>query len=132
GALRDKLTFFVDELFDSSAYRETPLLRGAYFTSGTQEGAPADLLFEEMANALNLRPQVYESREDEKKSYFLHDMLMRVVFEDRALATASAAELARQQWRRRLTTSGLFASALVGTALSIDACQHNLNALEST
>jgi type VI secretion system protein ImpL len=132
GALKDKLTFFVDELFDSSAYRETPLLRGAYFTSGTQEGAPADLLFEEMANALNLRPQVYESREEEKKSYFLHDMLMRVVFEDRSLATASTVALARQQLKRRLTTSGLFASALVGTALSIDACQHNLNALQST
>jgi len=132
GALKDKLTFFVDELFDSSAYRETPLLRGAYFTSGTQEGAPADLLFEEMANALNLRPQVYESREEEKKSYFLHDMLMRVVFEDRSLATASTVELARQQLKRRITTSGLFASALVGTALSIDACQHNLNALEAT
>jgi type VI secretion system protein ImpL len=132
GALKDKLTFFVDELFDSSAYRETPLLRGAYFTSGTQEGAPADLLFEEMANALNLRPQVYESREEEKKSYFLHDMLMRVVFEDRALATASTVELSRLQLRRRLTTSGLFVSALLGTALSIDACQHNLNALQST
>ncbi len=132
GALKEKLTFFVDELFDSSAYRETPLLRGAYFTSGTQEGAPADLLFEEMANALNLRPQVYESREEEKKSYFLHDMLMRVVFEDRSLATASTVELARQQLKRRITTSGLFASALVGTALSIDACQHNLNALEAT
>ncbi|HTV19347.1 MAG TPA: type VI secretion system membrane subunit TssM, partial [Polyangiaceae bacterium] len=132
GALKDKLTFFVDELFDSSAYRETPLLRGAYFTSGTQEGAPADLLFEEMANAVNLRPQVYETREEEKKSYFLHDMLMRVVFEDRALATASSVELARQQWKRRCTTGGLFASALLGTLLSVDACQHNLNALQST
>lgn len=132
GALKERLTFFVDELFDSSAYRETPLLRGAYFTSGTQEGAPADLLLEDMANALNLRPQIYERREEEKKSYFLHDMLMRVVFKDHALATASSVELVRQQWRRRLTTGGLAASALVGATLSIDACQHNLNALQST
>jgi type VI secretion system protein ImpL len=132
GALKDKLTFFVDELFDASAYRETPLLRGAYFTSGTQEGSPADLLFEEMADALNLRPQLYESREKEKKSYFLHDMLMRVVFEDRTLATTSAVELTRRHWRRRLSTSGLFASALLGTLLSADACQHNLQALRHT
>ena len=132
GALKEKLTFFVDELFDSSAYRETPLLRGAYFTSGTQEGSPADLLFEDMADALNLRPQLYESREEEKKSYFLHDMLMRVVFEDRALATTSAVELTRQHWKRRLSTGGLFASALVGTALCSDACQHNLHAIQHT
>jgi len=132
GALKDKLTFFVDELFDASAYRETPLLRGAYFTSGTQEGSPADLLFEEMADALNLRPQLYESREEEKKSYFLHDMLMRVVFEDRALATISAVELTRQHWKRRSITTGLFASALLGTVLSTDSCQHNLHALEQT
>jgi type VI secretion system protein ImpL len=132
GALKDKLTFFVDELFDASAYRETPLLRGAYFTSGTQEGSPADLLFEEMADALNLRPQLYESREEEKKSYFLHDMLMRVVFEDRALATTSALELTRQHYKRRSITAGLFASALLGTVLSTDSCQHNLHALEQT
>jgi type VI secretion system protein ImpL len=132
GALKDKLSLFVDELFDASAYRETPLLRGAYFTSGTQEGSPADLLFEEMADALNLRPQLYESREQEKKSYFLHDMLMRVVFEDRALATTSALELKRQHGRRRAITTGLLASALLGTVLSTDSCQHNLHALQQT
>jgi type VI secretion system protein ImpL len=132
GALEKKLTLFVDELFDASAYRETPLLRGAYFTSGTQEGSPADLLFEEMADALNLRPQVYERREEERKSYFVHDMLMRVVFEDRALATASASELSRRHWNRRLGTGGLLASALLGTVLTTDACRHNLHALQHT
>jgi type VI secretion system protein ImpL len=132
GALKEKLSFFVDELFDASAYRETPLLRGAYFTSGTQEGSPADLLFEDMADALNLRPEVYESRGEEKKSYFLHDMLMHVVFEDRALASASALELTRQHWKRRLSTGGLFASALAGMVLSIESCQHNLGALRHT
>ncbi|MET0389588.1 MAG: type VI secretion system membrane subunit TssM [Polyangiales bacterium] len=131
-ALKDKLTFFVDELFDASAYRETPLLRGVYFTSGTQEGAPADLLFEHIAGALELRPPTYERREDEQKSYFLHDMLMRVVFEDRALATTSEGELVRQHWRRRAVSSALFASALVGTLLATDACQHNLHAIEHT
>ena len=94
----DLPTFFVDELFDASAYRETPLLRGAYFTSGTQEGSPADLLFEEMADALNLRPQLYESREEEKKSYFLHDMLVRVVFED-ATDPRSGEPLKIPQWQ---------------------------------
>jgi type VI secretion system protein ImpL len=131
GALKDKLTFFVDELFDASAYRETPLLRGAYFTSGTQEGAPADLLYEEIAGALELRPTDHESR-DEKKSYFLHDMLMRVVFEDRALATTASHELVRQHWKRRLLTSSLFAGSALLTTLATDSCQHNLQAIAHT
>ncbi|HET6335151.1 MAG TPA: type VI secretion system membrane subunit TssM, partial [Polyangiales bacterium] len=132
GALKEKLTCFVDELFDASAFRETPLLRGAYFTSGTQEGAPADLLLEDIADALELRPQQFERREQEKKSYFLHDMLMRVVFEDRALATTSEVELVRQHWRRRAVTSALFMSAALGTLGSTNSCQHNLRGISHT
>ncbi|MEY4580128.1 MAG: hypothetical protein RL701_4831 [Pseudomonadota bacterium] len=130
-ALKDKLTYFVEELFDASAYRETPLLRGAYFTSGTQEGAPADLLYEDMAEALDLRPAQTESR-DEKKGYFLHDMLMRVVFEDRALATTSENELTRLQWRRRALTTALFASAALVGMFSTDSCQRNARAIDGT
>ena len=130
-ALKERLTLFVDELFDASAYRETPLLRGAYFTSGTQEGAPADLLFEDIAGALKLRPPQYESRE-EKKGYFLHDMLLRVVVEDRALATTSEHELLRQHWKRRVSTSALFVAAALGTTLTADACQRNLQDITRT
>jgi type VI secretion system protein ImpL len=129
--LRDKLVTFVDELFEESAYGETPILRGGYFTSGTQEGAPADLLLEDMAQALNVRPPLQETTA-EKKSYFLHDMLVDVVFADSNLATASQAELLRQQKLRTRWTSGLFAGAVLVPLVSGVSCQLNLDALDDT
>jgi type VI secretion system protein ImpL len=128
--LSDKLSIFVDELFEESAYGEAPFLRGAYFTSGTQEGAPADLLLEEMG-AMNVRP-VGEENEGEKKSYFLHDMLMNVVFQDRDMATASHSELLRQQKRRRAWTSGLFAAAALLAIFPTFSCRQNLDSLART
>ncbi|MET0339610.1 MAG: type VI secretion system membrane subunit TssM [Polyangiales bacterium] len=130
-ALKEKLTVFVDELFDDSAYGETPLLRGAYFTSGTQESTPADLLLADLASALDVRPVAAE-QEGEKKSYFLHDMLMRVVFEDRALATASHAEMRRSGMRNKRVTLGLFAGALALSVLPTISSQINLHAVERT
>ncbi|HEX5660309.1 MAG TPA: type VI secretion system membrane subunit TssM, partial [Polyangiales bacterium] len=79
GALQSKLTLFIDELFEESVYRETPPLRGVYFTSGTQEGAPADLLLDSLSDALRVHPPRQESPK-EKRGYFLHDVLVNVVF----------------------------------------------------
>lgn len=131
GALKDTLTTFIDELFDESAYGETPLMRGVYFTSGTQEGAPADFLLEKVADALHVRPPTAEPRA-ETKSYFLHDMLMEVVFRDLDLATDSHAELLRQQRRRRIVTSSLFAAALCLASLPSISFKRNLEMLEHT
>jgi type VI secretion system protein ImpL len=130
-ALKSKLEIFMDELFEQSLYGETPALRGAYFTSGTQEGAPADLLFDQLSNALQLRPQATETR-SEKKSYFLHDVLMNVVFEDRSLATASQSAVLRLRRRRRQITMGLFAIAALVASLPTVSCQQNLNSLAHT
>ena len=42
GALRDALADFVTEVFGSTRFDQQVLLRGVYFTSGTQEGTPID------------------------------------------------------------------------------------------
>jgi type VI secretion system protein ImpL len=130
-ALEDKLCAFVDELFEESAYGESPILRGAYFTSGTQEGAPADFLLGDVSRALNIRAPAEESA-GEKKSYFLHDMLMKVVFEDRTLASASQEELRRQVKRQRVWTSGLFGFAALVACLPTLSCHNNLQSLGKT
>ncbi len=130
-ALEEKLCAFVDELFEESAYGENPILRGGYFTSGTQEGAPADFLLGDMGRALNIRVSTAE-REGSKKSYFLHDMLMRVVFEDRTLASASQEELRRQLKQQRIWTSGLFGFAALLACLPTLSCHNNLESLGRT
>src|SRR5215471_18547273 len=47
-ALRINLTEFVSQAFAANVYQETPILRGVYFTSGTQEGRPIDRVMRKM------------------------------------------------------------------------------------
>ncbi|MBS0554330.1 MAG: type VI secretion system membrane subunit TssM, partial [Proteobacteria bacterium] len=42
GTLRPMLNAFLERVFAASRYEEAPLIRGVYFTSGTQEGSPID------------------------------------------------------------------------------------------
>src|SRR5690606_20704098 len=42
--LKENVDAFLREIFTESRYADAPLLRGAYFTSGTQEGTPIDRL----------------------------------------------------------------------------------------
>jgi type VI secretion system protein ImpL len=132
-ALRDKLSSFVSVLFEDNVYQETPIMRGVYFTSGTQEGAPADLQALKLASALKIRHLLPEApAETQPKAYFLSDMLTRVVFEDEHLATTSQVEIMRRHRRRMIWTSAAFAlSALLVLPASF-AYAWNSDALAST
>ncbi|MBS7674722.1 hypothetical protein KIN13_14985, partial [Vibrio cholerae] len=57
GALKDCLQSFLEGVFKPNAFEERVLLRGVYFTSGTQEGSPIDRLIGAMAQSMNLDRQ---------------------------------------------------------------------------
>jgi type VI secretion system protein ImpL len=98
-AMRDKLARFTARLFENSVYSETVPLRGVYFSSGTQEGRPFNLLFEPSSHA--------EHEVVDQKGYFLRDLFMQVIFADSAIASASQAELRRQRVVRTALTTAL-------------------------
>ena len=74
-ALKSGCVQFANEVFASDVYHESPLLRGAYFTSGTQEGRPVDLLTASLSEAFGvaLGGALSDSPVD-TKSYFLRDV----------------------------------------------------------
>ncbi|HKU44650.1 MAG TPA: type VI secretion system membrane subunit TssM, partial [Polyangiales bacterium] len=107
-ALKRNIARFTAIMFQHNIYQAMPALRGVYFTSGTQEGRPFNLLVNRLAEALGSK------RKDEtgeavldQKSYFLHDLFLNVIFEDRDIASASQAELMEQRWRRVAVTAAL-------------------------
>jgi type VI secretion system protein ImpL len=55
-AIKRQLVDFVGALLQPNTYRDTPVLRGVYFTSGTQEGRPIDRVIGGMMAAFNLSP----------------------------------------------------------------------------
>ena len=81
--LRDNVSEFLRRVFEPTRYKTNAILRGFYFTSGTQEGTPIDQVLGAMARnegGAGFQPAFMSGK---GKSFFLHDLLKRVVFEER-------------------------------------------------
>jgi type VI secretion system protein ImpL len=118
--LKAPLAEFVGALLRKNSFQETPVFRGAYFTSGTQEGRPMDRVVAGMARAFGLRHGSVPDTEQavDAKSYFLTDLFRRVIFPDRFVAARTRGEARRQMFVRMAT--GL-AAALVSLAIVVPA-----------
>jgi type VI secretion system protein ImpL len=81
--LENMLTGFLQETFSTSRFDEAALLRGVYFTSGTQEGRPIDRVMSAVASALGLQRQVVLPDPASGRAYFI-TRLMRDVPGSRA------------------------------------------------
>ncbi len=100
-ALRANLTTLVENLFADNVYQDTPVMRGVYFTSGTQEGRTIDRVMSAMAEAFGIRPEATAPEPVvEAKSYFLRDVFSKVIFPDRDLAVRNAKAVRRQAIQR--------------------------------
>src|SRR5262249_19159068 len=109
-AARDPLTHFVGQLFQQNPYQESPVFRGAYFTSGTQEGRPIDRVMGEMARAFGMRERAADAiaeRRSERKSYFLRDLFTQVIFPDQSVAGRSLAEVTKRKRTQTLVAGGV-------------------------
>ncbi|HEY9028058.1 MAG TPA: type VI secretion system membrane subunit TssM, partial [Burkholderiaceae bacterium] len=90
-ALKELLRSFLDEAFLSSAFGEEPMVRGVYFTSGTQEGSPFDRVLGNISRAYGLERQVLPPAASSGRSYFLTHLLRGVVFAESDISGRSAA-----------------------------------------
>jgi type VI secretion system protein ImpL len=125
-SLRQGLSELVANLFDVNVYRDSPILRGVYFTSGTQEGRPIDRVMANMAQAFGVRPRVVTAPPAKAKSYFLRDVLHRVVFPDRDVAVSSSRALRRQRILRWSMAGLAVAASIAFLVLPIASYLENL------
>ena len=115
--IRKNLADFIGTTFAANSFQGTPILRGFYFTSGTQEGRPLDRVLQRMGQVMGVRPPEQQQQQVlESKSYFLHDVFMNVVFRDADVAARSAGEL-RRQWLMRVAVA--IAAASLGVLICI-------------
>jgi len=85
GLLREPLHGFLKDVFQPSRYESQSLLRGVYFSSGTQEGTPIDRVISAIAGTFGLERQVLPAFSGPGKSYFLTRLLSDVVFQEAGL-----------------------------------------------
>lgn len=102
---------FLNEVFASTRYEDRALLRGVYFSSGTQEGSPIDRVMASLAGAFGLDRKMLPNNAASGRSYFLTTLLREVIFKEAELAGTNVQQERR---RRRLQTLGYVAiSALL-------------------
>ncbi len=109
--LKPSLTAFLQSAFAANRYEQTPLLRGVYFTSGTQEGTPIDRVMGILATAFRLDRQASPVYSGRGKSFFLTRLLKDVIFSEAELAGADP----RIERRQAMLQFAALAGALVVT-----------------
>jgi len=116
-ALRPQVSRFIDALFLVDPYRDSPLLRGFYFSSGTQTGASMDRVLVNMNRGFDLRPNagVPLNRPGDAHSFFVTELFEKVIFPDRHLAIHSSLR-ARRQTIQQMLMGG---AALLITSIAV-------------
>lgn len=94
----DVLGRFLNDVFEASRYAQQPLLRGVYFSSGTQEGSPIDRVMSAMAASFGLDRQALPPNGPSGRSYFITHLLQQVIFPEAELAGVNRGLERRRRW----------------------------------
>jgi type VI secretion system protein ImpL len=112
--VRNRLVEFVESTFAPTKFEAMALLRGVYFTSGTQEGSPIDRVMGAFARELQLERKLLPPQHPSGRSYFLTRLLREVVFPEAGLAGLDLRGERRRKWIQ-MTAIG---AAAAGVALA--------------
>jgi type VI secretion system protein ImpL len=115
-ALKDVLNQYVTDVFSVTRMDRRLLLRGVYFTSGTQEGTPIDRLLGAMGRSLAFAPgAVTAAAVGRGKAYFVERLFRDVVFPESGLAGVNR----RLELRMAALQVGLYAAMVLIAVLGV-------------
>ncbi len=111
--LKEVLESFLQDVFRPSRYEEPTLLRGVYFTSGTQEGTPIDRVIGSIVRSFGLDRQALRAFGGSGRSYFITGLLRDVIFQEAALAGADRRFERQRAWAQRAAYAGAIGATVV-------------------
>ncbi len=113
-SLEAALAEFLQEAFGGSRLDPAPMLRGFYFTSGTQEGTPIDRLTGVLARSFGMdQHRVPTLRPEQGRSYFLGRLIKDVIFGEAMLVSQRPGAVRR----RMLVRAGAFAAVALAVVI---------------
>ncbi|MEN9903977.1 MAG: type secretion system rane subunit TssM, partial [Pseudomonadota bacterium] len=127
------LQAFLAQVFAPSGYDHELMVRGVYFTSGTQEGSPIDRLMSSLGAAFGLERRLLPPLPGSGRSYFLNRLLRELVFAEQQLGSRRLAWQRRRELARvgLLAATGLASLALLaGWTLSYTRNSHYLEQVD--
>ncbi|SFS09773.1 type VI secretion system membrane subunit TssM [Sphingomonas jatrophae] len=116
-SLRQPLGHLLATITRETKYEPRPFVRGFYFTSGTQFGRPIDRLLGALSVRFGLSLASGRTEAPRGRSYFLRDLLAKVVFPESALAGRDPKAEARARLVRLGILGSVGAVALLLTGL---------------
>jgi type VI secretion system protein ImpL len=115
-AIRKPIVEFLNRVFEPTRYQTTAALRGFYFTSGTQEGTPLDAVIGALQRSFGVESFGAAAQSGLGKSYFLHDLMAKVIFAEAGWVSVNIAAVRRAMFARAaafvaiaLVTAGVLA-----------------------
>lgn len=111
--LKPLLDDLLKRVFTASGFDRPVLLRGVYFTSGTQEGSPIDRMLGAIARSFGVTSAVAPPAAGRGKAYFIERLLRAVIFPEAGLAGVNRA----LQARMIIARSGAYVACVVVLAL---------------
>jgi len=108
-SIREVGSQFLTDIFRPSRFDEELLLRGVYFTSGTQEGAPIDRIMGSLARTFGIASQGLAPSRGQGRSYFLTRMLRDVIFQEADLAGSNRRLETKRAWLQKAAYGGAVA-----------------------
>ncbi len=108
--LKDEIEGFLRQVFEPTRYKTSAILRGFYFTSGTQEGTPIDQVLGAMGRSFGGDAGALMSGKG--KSFFLHDLLTKVIFGEQGWVSYDRKAVQRSSVLRIAATSGMILASV--------------------
>ncbi|MEM7422238.1 MAG: type VI secretion system membrane subunit TssM [Pseudomonadota bacterium] len=111
-SLKDPINGFLTQVFEPSRYQSDAALRGVYFTSGTQEGTPIDRVLGALSRSFGAQGAAAPVFSGRGKSFFLTDLLQKVVFTEAGWVSTNLKHLRRTFALKTIAYVALFAGTV--------------------
>ncbi|MDH5326815.1 MAG: type VI secretion system membrane subunit TssM [Gammaproteobacteria bacterium] len=114
-SLKQTADSFLQEIFRPSRYESPFLLRGVYFTSGTQEGTPIDRIMGSLASIFGIDRTAAPHFSGQGRSYFITNLFKQVIFPEAGVAGTDQRLEKQRAWLLRAAYAGAVIITMAAT-----------------
>jgi len=130
--LKQSVYDFLNQIFEPTRYHANAALRGFYFTSGTQQGTPIDQLIGALVRSFGAEEVSAASYSGQGKSYFLHDLIMKVIIGEAAWVSTDRAAVRRAMIIKAAALSAIALISIGASAAWYMSYKRNSELIEQT
>jgi type VI secretion system protein ImpL len=113
--LKQSIHDFLTQIFEPTRYHVNAMLRGFYFTSGTQQGTPIDQLIGALVKSFGAEQVSGSVYSGQGKSFFLHDLILKVIIGEAAWVSTDRAAV-RRAMILKATALSVIALVVIGAS----------------